>query len=147
MGNLENINFSPQQERGGSIPFDNSDTGGKNVSHSPLNLGMPGAAGVPKTEAAGGPQMPKPAPQPAPQGGPATVPMLKKPQASVSGERISGVRTFFTKLHAGAIEFLDEQITKWLKDNPGITIKRTNVTTGEVQGKKVEPNIIITVWY
>jgi hypothetical protein len=137
MGNLGNIDISPP-ERGGSIPFDNSDTGGKNVSHSPLNLGMPGAAGAPKTEAAGGP---------APQGGPAFMPAAKKPEASAPGGRISGVRTFFTKLHAGAMEFLDEQITKWLKDNPGITVKYTNVTTGEIQGKKSEPNIIITVWY
>jgi hypothetical protein len=58
-----------------------------------------------------------------------------------------GVKTFFTKLHAGAIEFLDEQITNWLKDNPGITIKRTNTVTGEIQGTKTEPNIIVTVWY
>jgi hypothetical protein len=141
MGNSGNINISPP-ERGGSIPFDNSDTGPKNVSHAPLNLGMPGAAGAPKPQAAGGP-----APQPAPQVGPAFMPAEKKPQASAPGGRISGVRTFFTKLHPGAMEFLDEQISKWLKDNPGITVKQTNVTTGEIQGKKVEPNIIITVWY
>jgi hypothetical protein len=45
------------------------------------------------------------------------------------------------------MDFLDEQITKWLKDNPGIIIKRTNTVTGEIQGKKTEPNIVITVWY
>jgi hypothetical protein len=59
----------------------------------------------------------------------------------------TGVKTFFTKLHTGAIDFLDEQITNWLKQNPGIIIKQTNTTVGEVQGKKTEPNIIITVWY
>ena len=70
-----------------------------------------------------------------------------QPTVAATGERITGVRTFFTKLHPGAINFLDEQITEWLKKNPDITIKRTNVTVGEIQAKKTEPNILITVWY
>jgi hypothetical protein len=64
-----------------------------------------------------------------------------------SGDRITGIKTFFTKLHPGSIEFLDEQISTWLKQNPGIRLKQTNVVTGEVQAKKTEPNIVITVWY
>ena len=75
-------------------------------------------------------------------------PVAKKPLSkAVSTDRISGVKTFFTKLHPGAIQFLDEQICDWLKANPAVIIKRTNVTTGEIQAKKTEPNIIITVWY
>ena len=75
-------------------------------------------------------------------------PITKKPaEKIVSTERITGIKTFFTKLHAGAIDFLDEQINKWLKENPGITIKRTNTVTGVVAGKKSEPNIIVTIWY
>jgi hypothetical protein len=68
------------------------------------------------------------------------------PKAAPAG-RIEGVRTFFTKLHPGAISFLDEQITRWLKENPGVTVKRTNIVVGEVQAKKTEPNILISVWY
>jgi hypothetical protein len=64
-----------------------------------------------------------------------------------SGDRITGMKTFFTKLHAGALAFLEEQIARWLQDNPDIVIKRTNVVTGDVVGKKVEPNVIITVWF
>ena len=75
-------------------------------------------------------------------------PVAKEPtERIVSSDRIMGVKTFFTKLHPGAIEFLDEQITRWLNDNPGIVIKRTNTVTGMIQGKKTEPNIVITVWY
>jgi hypothetical protein len=74
-------------------------------------------------------------------------PAVKVSEQMVPAERITGVKTFFTKLAGGAIEFLDEQITNWLKANPEISIKRTNVVTGEVQGKKAEPNIIVTVWY
>ena len=65
----------------------------------------------------------------------------------VSDDRITGVKTFFTKLHAGAIVFLDGQITDWLKQNPGIKIKKTNTVSGLIVGKKTEPSIIISVWY
>lgn len=113
------------------IPFDDSAPGDKGVSHSPLDLGGTAPVQIPKV------QMPKPA-----------APAVKKPTAkTASSERIEGVKTFFTKLHPGALNFLDEQITRWLSENPGIQIKRTNITTGEVQAKKTEPNIIITVWY
>jgi len=114
------------------IPFDADDTSGSNVSHTPLNLGGAGTTKAPAEPA-----------------GPAVKPTTKAPteKAISSPDRIIGVRTFFTKLHAGAINFLDEQITNWLKANPGITIKRTNTVTGEIQAKKTEPNIIVTVWY
>jgi hypothetical protein len=116
---------------------------GKNdasVSHSPLNLG------------GGSNNTPAPAAKPKPK---IQMPAQSKIGAAaknsgqeiVSTERITGMRTFYTKLHAGAIDFLGEVIANWLRDNPGISIKRTNVVTGEIQGKKTEPNIIITVWY
>lgn len=113
----------------------NLDSGDTKISHSPLSLGGGDAVEVPKVEAAAE------AVEPA-------KPIAKKAaEKPVSSERITGVKTFFTKLHAGAIEFLDGQITKWLSDNPGITIKRTDTVTGTVTGKKTEPNIIVTVWY
>lgn len=65
----------------------------------------------------------------------------------VSADRITGAKTFCTKLHEGSIEFIDERIKDWLTENPGIVIKRTNTATGMVTGKKIEPNIIVTVWY
>jgi hypothetical protein len=114
------------------IPFDDG-TSSAGVSHSPLPLGDSGTAKTPP------PEMPKiEAPRPA---------LQKAEEKKVSVNRVSGVKTFFTKLHPGALDFLDEQITKWLKDNPGVIIKRTNTVTGEIQAKKTEPNIIITVWY
>ena len=110
------------------IPFDDSDMGDKGVSHAPLDLGGTSPVQIPKIE------IPKP--------------VAKKPtEKTAPTDRIAGVRTFFTKLHPGALNFLDEQITRWLTENPGVQIKRTNVTTGEIQAKKTEPNIIITVWY
>ena len=110
------------------IPFDDSGPGESGVSHAPLDLGGSSPVQIPKVE------MPKPA-------------VKKMTEKTASTDRIVGVRTFFTKLHPGALNFLDEQITKWLTENPGIKVKRTNITTGELQAKKTEPNIIITVWY
>jgi hypothetical protein len=105
------------------IPLGDDDAGRASVSRSPLSLG-----GGKTAEAA--------------------KPVVRKAAGAItSSDRITGMKTFFTKLHPGAMDFLDEQINKWLKDNPGIVIKQTNTTTGEVQGKKTEPSIIITVWY
>lgn len=120
------------------IPFDDSDSNDKGVSHAPLDLGGTAPVQIPKVE------MPKPTAQKPT----AQKPTAKKTTAqSASTDRIEGVKTFFTKLHPGALNFLDEQITRWLTENPDVQIKRTNITTGEVQAKKTEPNIIITVWY
>ncbi len=115
------------------------------VSRAPLNLGGGGAspaaapAATPSTAPATGPVAPRaPAPRPLP---------ARPAPAAGGSDRITGCKTFFTKLHPGAIDFLDEQITQWLKDNPGVVVKMTNTTTGEVQGKKTEANILMTVWY
>lgn len=107
------------------IPFD--DAGDTGVSHAPLTLGGDSAVGAPKIVI--------------------PTPVAKPTEKIVSSDQITGMKTFFTKLHAGSIDFLDSQINGWLKQNPGIVIKRTNTVTGPVAGKKTEPNIIITVWY
>ena len=115
------------------------------VSRAPLNLGGPAAAAPAPapTASVGGPAAPSAAPRPA-----VARPVPPRPVAAVgTSDRITGCKTFFTKLHPGAIDFLDEQITQWLKDNPNVVIKMTNTTTGEVQGKKTESNILMTVWY
>ena len=112
------------------IPLDDISIGGGGISHAPLDLGGSSPVEMPKIE------VPKPAPA------------TQKPAEKVtSSDRISGVKTFFTKLHPGALNFLDEQITKWLAENPEVVIKRTNIITGEIQSKKTDPNIIITVWF
>ncbi len=122
----------------GPIPFDSIGPSESGVSHAPLDLGGGGAAAAPKAAA------PKPV---AAKPSVSTLTGGKSTGKLVSGDRIVGVKTFFTKLHGGAIAFLEEQIARWLKDNPGIIVKRTNVVTGDVVGKKTEPNIIITIWY
>jgi hypothetical protein len=106
------------------------------VSRAPLNLG--GGTATPVAPAA-----PKP---------PVVRPVPPKPPTSVGVSvapvgRITACKTFFTKMHPGAIHFLDEQIAKWLKEDPSVVIKSINVLQGEITEKKIEPNIIIVVWY
>lgn len=128
LGKEDNEEFVPLESEPETIPFDDSDddTTSAKVSHSPLNLGREGSA------------VEKP-----------IKPIIGKPSEKIvsSPDRITGVKTFFAKLHAGAIEFIDTQITDWLRKNPGVVIKRTNTVAGMVIAKKTEPNIIITIWY
>ena len=132
--------ITPPQHNDAAIPFDDSDKHNVDVSHTPLALGGSGSEVPPKPKSAV-----KPAPTAAPK---ANNPTSQPGTNALAGqERITGVKTFFTKLHAGAIEFLDGQIIRWLEKNPGITIKRTNTATGDVVGKKTEPSILVTVWY
>jgi len=42
---------------------------------------------------------------------------------------------------------MDDQISAWLKENPGVVIKSTTAVTGEIVDKKTEPSILITIWY
>ena len=130
---MDNLNVNkPASEKDPNepIPWDDANAG---VSHSPLNLG------------GSRPSAPTPAPTPVP----VTSPTIKKVSAKMfsSPDRTTGMKTFFAKLHVGSMEFVDEQVSSWLKENPGIVIKHTNTTTGMVVSKVTEPNLIITVWY
>jgi hypothetical protein len=127
MDNFNTSNFPGNENPDKPIPLDD-DTSKTKVSHSPLSLGGGSTTEVAK------PVVEKPS-------------VGKPAEKKASADRITSVKTFFTKLHPGAMEFLDEQIQKWLRENPGVHIKLTNTTTGEVQAKKTEPNIIISVWY
>jgi hypothetical protein len=132
------------------IPFDDSDppAAATPVSRKPLTLGANGSA---RPQAASRPQAsaPRPAPRPAARPGAAQAAAVSKKvgQAVAKTSRITGMKTFYTKLHPGALDFIDEQVAEWLKAHPSVMIKQTNVTVGEVQAKKTEPNIILSIWY
>jgi hypothetical protein len=128
-----NLNEPLSDEELESIPFDDSDEEQTEISHAPLELGGEGNSGEP---AAAKPASSEPA-----------KPVAKKKGIVSSEDRITGVKTFFTKLHAGAIDFLSEQVTEWLTNNPDVIVKKTNVVVGEIAAKKTEQNLIITLWY
>jgi hypothetical protein len=105
--------------------------GAPGVSRAPLNLGSGAGAATPSA---------------APRA-PVLRPAPPRPAAVPGGDRITTCKTFFTKLHPGALHFLEEQITNWLKDNPSVVIKRTDTVAGDITEKKAEPSLIILVWY
>ncbi len=129
------------------IPFDDSDppVSATSVSRKPLTLGTNGSS---KPQAAARPQASAPRPAPRPASAQAAA-VSKKVAGAVNNNapRITGLKTFYTKLHPGALDFIDEQVSEWLKANPSVQIKQTNVTVGEVQAKKTEPNIILSIWF
>ena len=164
MDNYDLVNFEGDGDLPASnpdldkpIPFDDSDPGpsvsaSNGVSRQPLSLGGASAAAKPMPKPSPQPATPRPAARPAttaPKPAVASSARQPGPASAAAGvtDGIRGVKTFFTKLHPGAIVFLDEQIENWLKEHPDVIIKRTNITTGEVQSKKTEPNLIVMVWY
>ena len=158
MDNLGSVNPGSQRPND-PIPFDSGVPEPKGVSHAPLNLGAggapapqtvapkPGASGAPAAQSVAPKPVAKPVGPPTAVAKPVPVRLVAPAAPTVPASRITGVKTFFTKLHPGAIAFLDEQITRWLAENPNIVVKQTNIAVGEVEAKKTEANIIITVWY
>ena len=57
------------------------------------------------------------------------------------------IRTFHTRLSDNAMAFLDDQINEWIDQNPEIEVKSSSTVIGEVEGKKSEQHMIITIWY
>ncbi len=143
MDNLGGVNPSGQRPND-PIPFKDGVAEAKSVSHAPLDLG-----GASQPAPAAQSVAPKPVARPViPPAAIAPKPVAVRPAAPAApAGRITGVKTFFTKLHPGAISFLDEQITRWLTENPNILVKQTNIAVGEVEAKKTEANIIITIWF
>jgi len=160
MDNLGNSNNPPIDDTDKPIPFDDGSGEPTPAAGKPANS-SPGVSRAPLNLGGGGGSAPAPARRPVAKPAPRPVakpaPRAASPQSVArqpvgvpglgSGERITSCKVFFAKLHAGALDFLSDQISAWLKENPSIQIKHTNVAVGDVQAKKTEPNILITVWY
>ena len=56
-------------------------------------------------------------------------------------------KTFHCKLGDGPIAYLCEQINEWVDSDESIEIKFATSTIGVVEGKHVDPHLILTVFY
>jgi hypothetical protein len=65
---------------------------------------------------------------------------------NLTGAGATRVRVFHSKITVAAIEHMIDQINEWL-DGGELEVKYVNQVVGVVEGKKPEPNLIITVWY
>ncbi len=70
---------------------------------------------------------------------------FKRP-LNLTGTGATRVRLFNSKITVAAVDHLIGTINEWL-DGEQIDVKTVNQVIGTVEGKKPEPNIIITVWY
>jgi hypothetical protein len=64
----------------------------------------------------------------------------------ITGAGAVKVKTFYTKLRADAIEFMDEQVNTWLEQHPEYEVKFVSSTIGPMVGKTTEPALIVSVW-
>ena len=65
---------------------------------------------------------------------------------NLDGTGATRCRLFRTKMGVAAIDALDEMVNSWL-DSEEVEVKHVCQNVGDVQGKTVESNLIITVWY
>jgi hypothetical protein len=56
-------------------------------------------------------------------------------------------KTFHCKLADGPMNFMNEQINDWVDGDEEIEIKFATATIGVVEGKHVDPHLIVTVYY
>lgn len=57
------------------------------------------------------------------------------------------VRIFHAKLSDGAIRNMEQLVNEWLDSDPEVSIKFATTTVGTWEGKHVEPNLILTLYY
>ncbi len=55
-------------------------------------------------------------------------------------------RLFHSKLTVSALDHMAETINEWLDSNE-VEVKYVGQVIGTMEGKKPEPNVIVTVWY
>jgi len=70
---------------------------------------------------------------------------FKRP-LNLTGAGATRVRLFNSKITVAAIDHMITTINEWL-DGEQIEVKCVSQVIGTVEGKKPEPNIIVTVWY
>ena len=65
---------------------------------------------------------------------------------NLTGTGATRCRLFNSKITVAAVDHMISVINEWL-DSEQIEIKYVSQVIGTMEGKKPEPNIIITVWY
>ena len=58
----------------------------------------------------------------------------------------SHVRTFTAKTTKEGIAYMDEQINRWLAENPEVEVKFVTVVPGDIIGRTRDPSLFISVW-
>ena len=65
---------------------------------------------------------------------------------NVTGNGATRCKIFHSKLSPVPLEYMQKQINEWL-DSADIEVKFVSTVVGIMEGKRAEPNAIISVWY
>ncbi|HOW69604.1 MAG TPA: hypothetical protein PKY77_03295 [Phycisphaerae bacterium] len=72
--------------------------------------------------------------------------VFKRPLNQVE-DGATRVRIFHAKLSDGAIRNMEQLVNEWLDSDPEVSIKFATTTVGTWEGKHIEPNLILTLYY
>ncbi len=65
---------------------------------------------------------------------------------NLNGTGATRCKVFHSKIAIAPLEFMQKQINEWL-DSDEIEAKFTTQVVGTMEGKRAEPNLIVTIWY
>jgi len=65
---------------------------------------------------------------------------------NVTGTGATRCKIFHSKIAVGPMEYMQKSINDWV-DSGDIEIKDVTQVVGIMEGKRPEPNLIITIWY
>jgi hypothetical protein len=65
---------------------------------------------------------------------------------NITGAGATRCRIFHSKLTVAALQHMTGQINEWI-DAGDIEVKHISEVVGVIEGKTLEPNLIVTVWY
>jgi hypothetical protein len=69
-----------------------------------------------------------------------------KREMNLTGKGATRVRLFYSKIADGPLLHMESMINDWI-DVEGIEVKHVGQVIGTLEGKRAEPNLIITIWY
>jgi len=69
-----------------------------------------------------------------------------KRHPNVNGTGAVRCRVFHSRIQVSSLEYMEGQINEWL-DHEQVEVKHVGHVIGIMEGKRPEPNLIVTVWY
>lgn len=65
---------------------------------------------------------------------------------NITGTGATRCKIFYSKIASGPIDYLQKAINDWL-DQEDVEVKFVTQVVGVMEGKRAEPNLVITLWY
>ena len=70
---------------------------------------------------------------------------FKRP-LNLTGKGGTRCRIFHSKISVSSLNYMETQINEWI-DNSKIEVKQVGHVVGPMEGKSLEPNMIVMIWY